>query len=141
MGYLWIKAFHLISLIAWFAGMFYIWRLFVYHSETDSQEVKNTLSIMEKKLYKIIMTPAMILTVTFGLWMLFLRLDSFLNVYWIWLKILIVCLLIGLHFSADYYRKLLLSGNEFPSRKFRIINEIPTLILFAVVILAVIKPF
>lgn len=141
MGYLWIKAFHIIFMVAWFAGMFYIWRLFVYHSETDSQEVKNTLTVMEKKLYRIIMTPAMILTVVFGLWMLFLRFDSFAGVYWIWLKLLFVTALIWLHFYSNSYRKKLVSGETFPSRRFRILNEVPTLILFAVVILAVIKPF
>lgn len=113
----------------------------MYHCETDSREVKDTLSVMEKKLYKIIMTPAMILTVFFGLWMLILRFDSFRNVYWIWIKLLFIIGLIYLHFLAGSYRRKLLQGIRYNSKKFRILNEVPTLILFIAVILAVLKPF
>jgi len=141
MGYLWIKAFHIIFMVAWFAGMFYIWRLFVYHAETSSDEVKKTLTVMENKLYKIIMTPAMIVTVSLGTWMIFLRLDHFLSVGWIWLKLAAVTILIILHFISASYKNRLQSGEIFLSKKFRILNEMPTLILFIAVILAILKPF
>ena len=141
MGYLWLKALHIISFVAWFAGMFYIWRLFVYHAETKSQEVRDTLAVMERKLYKIIMMPAATLTLVFGIWMLVLAWDAYYMRAWIWLKVSLVLVLLFLHFLSDYYRKKLLSGAVYNSKKFRILNEMPTLILFAVVILATLKPF
>jgi len=141
MIYLWIKAFHIIFMVAWFAGMFYIWRLFVYHMENPHKEVKDQLAIMEKKLYKIIMMPAMILTVVFGIWMLFLKWDYFINVKWIWIKIIIVLFLIYWHFLAYYYIKQFEKNQTYPSKKFRIMNEVPTIILIAVVLLAILKPF
>jgi putative membrane protein len=128
-------------MVAWFAGMFYIWRLFVYHAETSSEEVKKTLTVMENKLYKIIMTPAMIVTVTLGIWMILLKLDYFLSVTWIWIKLAAVTLLIVLHFMSASYKSRLQSGEAFHSKKFRMMNEIPTLILFIAVILAILKPF
>ncbi|MDH5654313.1 MAG: protoporphyrinogen oxidase HemJ [Spirochaetia bacterium] len=141
MGYLWIKAFHIIFMVAWFAGMFYIWRLFVYHAETSSEDVKKTLSVMENKLYKIIMTPAMLITVILGTWMLILRFDHFSGVYWIWIKITAVVFLIYLHFLSSQYKTRLQKGECFHSKKFRMMNEVPTLILFIAVILAILKPF
>ncbi len=141
MIYLWIKAFHIIFMVAWFAGMFYIWRLFVYHMENPHKEVKDQLHIMEKKLFKIIMNPAMFLTVFFGLLLLILNWNYFIHVKWIWIKILIVCFLIYWHFLAFYYIKQFEKNISYPSKKFRIMNEIPTLILITVVLLAILKPF
>jgi len=141
MIYLWLKAFHIIFMVAWFAGMFYIWRLFVYHCENPYPQVKEQLSIMEKKLFKIIMTPAMILTILFGLMMLILNWDYFIQVKWIWIKLLIVGILIYWHFLAYYYIKQLEKNQTYTSKKFRIMNEIPTLILISVVLLAILKPF
>lgn len=139
--YLWIKAFHIISLVAWFAGLFYIWRLFVYHAMNDSPAVKEQLSIMESKLIRIIMNPAMIATTVFGLLMLFLNLDYFLNVGWIWTKLMIVTVLFANHFMAVRYHRRLLAGENFDQRRFRILNELPTLVLISVVLLAILKPF
>lgn len=139
--YLWLKAFHIISLVAWFAGIFYIWRLFVNHAMTDSQAVKDQLGIMEGKLIRIIMNPAMILTVGFGLTMLVLQLSAFLSTGWIWVKLMLVLVLLANHFMAVRYHKRLLAGEAFPHRRFRFLNEIPTLILIGVVLLAVLKPF
>ncbi|MCS7204369.1 MAG: protoporphyrinogen oxidase HemJ [Leptospiraceae bacterium] len=141
MIYLWIKAFHIIFMVAWFAGMFYIWRLFVYHMENPHQEVKNQLAIMERRLYKIIMMPAMILTVTFGIIMLIMNWNYFLNVGWIWVKILVVFVLLYWHFLVPYYMKQFEKGVAYPSKKFRIMNEVPTLILIITVLLAILKPF
>lgn len=139
--YLWIKAFHIIALVAWFAGLFYIWRLFVYHAMNDLPAVKEQLGVMESKLIRIIMNPAMIATTALGLVMLFINLDYFMAVGWIWAKLLIVLVLFANHFLAVYYHKRLMAGEVFNHKRFRFLNEVPTLILIAVVILAVVKPF
>jgi protoporphyrinogen IX oxidase len=139
--YLWFKAIHIIALIAWFAGIFYIWRLFVYHTEATSEEVKSTLAVMERKLYKIIMVPAMLVTLIFGFAMLYLQWNAFANTVWIWLKIFLVCIVVFQHHLANYYRKKLLEGVVYRSRKFRLWNEVPTLLMILIVILVVIKPF
>jgi len=141
MGFLIVKALHIISMVAWFAGLFYIWRLFVYHAETESEEVRKTLAVMERRLYKVIMTPAMIATIVFGLGLIHFQLDTLLSTYWFWVKLVLVTVLIGIHHMANMYRKKLLNGERFDSKRFRILNEMPTLILIAVVFLAVLKPF
>ncbi len=139
--YLWFKAIHIIGLIAWFAGIFYIWRLFVYHVEATSDEVKSTLAVMERKLYFIIMRPAMFVTLIFGFAMLYLQWNSFAYTIWIWLKIFLVCIVVFQHHLANYYRKKLLEGIVYRSRKFRLWNEVPTLLMIFIVILVVLKPF
>lgn len=139
--YLWFKALHIISLIAWFAGIFYIWRLFVYHTEATSEEVKSTLAVMEKKLYFIIMRPAMFATLIFGFAMLYLQWNVFSTSVWIWLKIFLVFIVVGQHHMANYYRKKLLEGIVYRSRRFRLLNEVPTLLMIFIVILVVFKPF
>ena len=138
--YLWLKIFHIVFMVAWYAGMFYIWRLFVYHSETESDEVKKTLAIMEKKLLKIIMNPAMIITITLGSVMLYMQWAAFATSVWIWVKISLVVLLVGLQHMAESYRKKLEKGVKFNSKKFRIINEVPTLILIVIVAMVILKP-
>lgn len=140
MNYFWIKALHIISFIAWYAGMFYIWRLFVYHAESAHQETKNTFVVMERKLLRIIMWPASILTTIFGVWMLVINWVGFSPSFWIWIKIGLVVVLFGLQYLAEIYRKKLLEGKQYNSKLFRILNEVPTLILFGIVILAVLKP-
>ena len=139
--YLWFKAIHIIALIAWFAGIFYIWRLFVYHVEATSEEVKSTLAVMERKLHQIIMVPAMFVTLFFGFALLYLQWNAFAYTIWMWLKIFLVFLVIGQHHMANFYRKKLLEGNTYPSKKFRILNEVPTLLMIIIVILVVLKPF
>lgn len=142
--YLWMKALHIISLVAWFAAMFYIWRLFVYHCENPNSEVKAQLNIMAEKLIRIIMTPAMLSTVLFGLILIFVQygtLERFGSAGWLHTKIALVLVLLYLHHLAYRYRKRLDAGEQFISKKFRILNEIPTLLLIAIVILAVLKPF
>ncbi len=141
MLYLWFKVIHIVGFTAWFAGIFYIWRLFVYHSETNSQEVKDTLSVMERKLYKIIMRPAMVVTITFGTGMFYLNWDSFHRGIWIWLKIFLVCIVLFTHYLADWYREQLLLGKTYNSKKFRMLNEVPTILLILIVILVIFKPF
>ncbi|MFN3604059.1 MAG: CopD family protein [Leptonema sp. (in: bacteria)] len=141
MLYLWLKAFHIIFMVAWFAGIFYIWRLFVYHEENPSIEVKKQLIIMAERLYLIIMSPAMILTVTFGILMILLNLKYFSNVLWIWIKLGFVVLVIYWHFLAAYYLRKLQDNKTYNSKKFRIMNEVPTVLLIIIVLLAVLKPF
>ncbi len=128
-------------MISWFAGIFYIWRLFVYHAETNSQEVRDTLSVMERRLYKYIMQPAMISTFIFG-FALFGHLWSVYKFsYWIWIKILLAFFVMANHYLADHYRKQFLKGATFTSKRFRILNEVPTVLMILIVILVVVKPF
>jgi len=135
------------SISHYFYGGLVCWN--VLHLETiclshgkSSQRSKRTVSHHgKKKLYKIIMTPAMILTVLLGIIMLIMNWDYFIHVKWIWIKILIVLFLIYWHFLAYYYIKQFDQNQSYPSKQFRVMNEIPTLILIAVVILAILKPF
>lgn len=138
---LWFKVLHIISFVAWFAGIFYIWRLYVYHSETTSSEVKETLSVMERRLYKYIMRPAMVSTLVSGIVLLYLMWSFYAKSIWIWLKVFLVLLVLAQHFLAEYYRIQLQNGKTYPSKTFRILNEVPTLLLIFIVILVIIKPF
>lgn len=141
MLYLWLKVLHIISFVAWFAGIFYIWRLFVYHSETNSAEVKETLAVMERKLYKIIMQPAMVSTLIFGFALFGMQWHAYSRRGWIWAKIILVGLVLFQHYLSEHYRKRLAAGESFVSKKFRILNEFPTILLILIVILVVIRPF
>ena len=140
--YLTLKTIHIISMVAWFAGMFYIWRLFVYHVESDKTEVHKQLEIMEEKLFRIIMQPAFFLTIITGISLLYLSWNIFSTQYWIWLKIMFVIFLSIHHYLSNYYRKLLLKNTQaFQSRFFRLMNEVPTLFLIVIVTLVVFKFF
>lgn len=135
---LWIKAFHVISMVTWFAGLFYLPRLFVYHSAAEDKISIERFLIMERKLYFYIMTPGALLTLLFGFWLL----GSAASGLWLNVKLALVILLILFHM---YCGKLLIDIKNDPkshSQKFyRWLNEIPTVILIAVVILVVVKPF
>ena len=135
------RALHIVGFVAWFAGMFYIWRLFVYHAESESEAVKQTLDVMAEKLYRIIMRPASLFTLLCGLGTLWFRSDLLTASYWIYVKLALVAGLFAWQFLANQYRKRLLAREAIPSRRFRLMNEVPTLILLAVVFLAVFKPF
>ena len=139
--YLAFRALHIIGFVAWFAGMFYIWRLFVYHAETESEEVKATLDVMAEKLHRIIMVPASLFTLVCGLGTLSFRPDLLTASYWIYVKLALVAALFVWQWLANSYRKRLLARETIPSRRFRLYNELPTLILVVVVLLAVFKPF
>ena len=141
MFYLLFRALHIIGFVAWFAGMFYIWRLFVYHAESDSEDVKATLDVMAEKLHRIIMVPASVFTLVCGLGTLSFRPDLLTTSYWIYVKLLLVAGLFGWQHLANRYRKRLLARENIPSRRFRLMNEVPTLVLVAVVLLALFKPF
>ena len=141
-SYLLFKSLHLIALISWMAGLLYLPRIFVYHVENLKD--KNTSSIfktMERKLYFYIMTPAMILTWAFGLILISFLGFEVLSTTWIKLKLLLVILLTLYHF---YLSKLLgdfnLDLNSKSSKFFRIINEVPTILLILIVFIVVFKP-
>ncbi len=136
-------ALHLIAVIAWFAGLFYLPRLFVYHAATDIDAIKAQFAIMESKLYWMIMTPAMIVTLVSGMGlMLGYILNNPSHLLWLWLKIILVVLLMVFHFYCGHCLSQFQAGqNRHSERFYRIFNEIPTLLLIAIVLLAVVQPF
>lgn len=140
--YLWVKALHIIAIIAWMAGLLYLPRLFVYHcgAQTGS-ELDTTLQTMERRLYKFIMVPAMIAVWVFGLLMIYTNPDL-LKFGWMHAKLLLVVLLTGAHHMMAAHMKRFARGENKKSDKFfRIFNEVPTVIMIAVVILAIVEPF
>ena len=141
-GYLWIKAFHLITVITWFAGIFYLPRLFVYHaSATDTVSI-DRFKVMESKLYRIIMTPSAVIAVGLGLVLLVGLWQMHGASVWIWLKIALVAILVGFHLYCGWLIGQLANGAAPHSERFyRIFNEIPALLLILIVLLAVLKPF
>ncbi len=141
MLYLWIKAFHIIFMVAWFAGLFYIFRLFVYHVKfKDDSKMAQTYSMMEKKLLYMISHPAMGMTLLFGIWMLVLNPDLF-KQGWMHAKLGAVVLLMAYQiFSGITFRRFR-KGDYFLSEKAcRIMNEVPTLLLIVMVLLVILKP-
>ena len=136
-----IKALHLISIIAWMSGLFYFPRLLVYHTQNkDNPQLVAVFKVMEERLYKIIMVPAMILSLLSGF--IIANLTLVWSSGWMHLKVLaVVCLLI-FHFMLNHWRQRLATYNCHHSEKFfRIINEIPTVLLIIIVICVILKPF
>lgn len=141
--YLWIKAAHIISVIAWMAAMLYLPRLFVYHAGVAHGSPEATmLEVMEYRLLRFIMTPAMILTWCFGLLLLSIPgIVEWKTDYWMHSKITLVILLTGLHGLLSIYRKRFIQGkNTRTARYYRFINEVPTIFMILVVFLVVVKP-
>ena len=140
--YLWLKAIHIIGVICWFAGIFYLPRLFIYHTGASDQVSKDRFKVMEAKLYRVIMNPSMIVTLIFGIWMLVESWQAFGTQAWLWLKVFLVLVLIGYHHYCLRILKALADDQQPHSDKFlRIFNEIPVLLLISIVILVVVKPF
>lgn len=138
---LWLKALHIIAVICWFAGIFYLPRLFVYHAMAEDQATRDHFKIMERKLYRFI-TPFMLFTVIFGLAMVMLNLDYYLQQGWLWLKLALVLPLLGYHFYCGHLVKVFANDDNARSHIFyRWFNEAPVLLLFAIVFLVVLKPF
>lgn len=139
--YLWIKAFHLIFMVAWFAGLFYIFRLFVYHVKfKDQQNMAEAYTLMERKLLYVIMHPAMLLTIGFGVTMLVMN-PALLKMPWMHAKLTLAALLIAYQIYAGITHKRFARGDFRLSEKAcRILNEVPTLLLIGIVLLAVLKP-
>ena len=141
MLYLWIKAFHIIFVICWFAGLFYLPRLFVHHAMTEDNATKERLRIMEHKLYRFV-TPIAFLSLFFGLWMAYLNWGYFAKAGWFHAKMPLVILLFVYHFYCGKLVKVFAEDKNTKSHKFyRVFNELPVLALLAIVILAVVKPF
>ena len=139
---LWLKALHLIFMVAWFAGLFYAFRLFVYHAENrDEPAATAVLKLMARRLYRAIMTPAMIATLLFGVAMLVATPD-FLRQPWLHAKLLLVLGLVGYHLFVGRVRRRFERDDVFLTpRQCRLLNEVPTLFLIATVLLAVLRPF
>lgn len=141
MLYLVIKAAHIIAIVVWFAGLFYLPRLFMYHSSAKSKEVREQLALMEKRLYKIIMNNAVMIVFLLGFALLWVN-PSVASSLWFQIKFLLVLSLLAYHIMCGRYMRQLAQGDTYPSAKFfRFFNEIPTILLIIVVCLAIIKPF
>ncbi|HUX63268.1 protoporphyrinogen oxidase HemJ [Sulfuricella sp.] len=136
---LWVKAFHIIAVVTWFAALFYLPRLFVYHAMSEDAVSIERFKVMERKLYRGIMTPSAIVAVTLGLW---LWLGFGFSGGWLHAKLALVTVLLGYHW---YCGKLLRDFRDDRNRHghvfYRWFNEFPVLILVAIVILVVVKPF
>ncbi|QPC43355.1 protoporphyrinogen oxidase HemJ [Kaustia mangrovi] len=141
--YLWLKAFHIISVIAWMAGMFYLPRLFVYHCAAPAgSDLSETFKVMERRLLRAIMTPAMVASWAFGIAMIVATDGVLLQSGWLHAKLALVVAMSGLHgYLAQQVSVFARDANRHEARFFRIVNEVPTVLVVAVVILAVIKPF
>ena len=140
-GYLWIKAFHVIAVVTWFAAIFYLPRLFVYHAMAEDETGRERFKVMERKLYRGIMTPSGVVTIGLGLWLLSIN-PAWLSQSWMHAKLFLVLLLVGYHlWCGKLLRDFRDDRNTRGHRWFRVFNEVPVLILVAVVVLAVVKPF
>ena len=144
--YQWIKAFHIIAVIAWMAGMLYLPRLFVYHCAAEQGSAQSeTFKVMERRLLRAIMNPAMIATWLFGLWLAWHGPDSDYGWFasgWLQTKFALVLALSAMHgLFAHWVKDFATDNNRRSQRFYRIINEVPTILMIAIVILAVVKPF
>ena len=139
--YPWAKAIHVIAVISWMAGMLYLPRLFVYHAEAEKGSVQSeTFKVMERRLLRGIINPAMIVTWAFGLWLAWK--GGWFTAGWLHAKLAAVILMSAVHgYLSAAVRKFAADRNEKPARHWRIVNEIPTLLMIAIVILVVVKPF
>lgn len=139
---MWLKAWHLIFMVTWFAGIFYLPRLFVYHAMTEDETGNARFKMMERKLYYFT-TPWMLLTLLFGFWMLYdYAWAAYGKMLWLHLKLLLIGLLVVYHFyCGNLVKQFAKDQNTHSHVWYRWFNEVPVLILFAVVLLAVLKPF
>ena len=140
---LWVKAFHIIFMVTWFAGLFYLPRLFVYHKICKEQSGRDLFKIMEYKLYYYITTPGAILTILLGIWLIDIYgYAILLEWHWLQVKLLFVVVLLGFHYYCGKLLKDFANDNDQHSEKFyRLINEIPVIPLIVIVLMAVLRPF
>lgn len=139
---LWFKAMHIIAMVAWFAALFYLPRLFVYHADATDEISTERFNVMERRLYFGIMWPAAIATTLFGLLMLWLGWAYYKHAAWLHAKLALVVVLWGYHGYCGYCRKLFAAGmNHKTAYFYRMMNEFPTLLLILIVVLVVVKPF
>lgn len=145
MTYLWLKSFHLIAVVTWFAALFYLPRLFVYHTqalkEGDTQGVER-FKIMERKLYRGIMNPSMIAVLLLGTGLLSLNFEGYLSQTWLQIKLGLVILLLFYHYwCGKLMRRFTTHTSNYSETWFRFFNELPVFILIFVVLLAILKPW
>jgi len=145
MAYLWFKAFHLIGVVVWFAGLFYLVRLFVYHVEAEEKPeparsiLKDQYALMEKRLLRIITTPGMIVTVVMAAGILWQE-PAVLHDWWLHVKLVFVAVLLGYHHYCSRLMKKLAQGEcQWSGQQLRALNELPTLLLVPIVLLAIFK--
>ena len=138
---LWLKAFHIIFVVCWFAGLFYLPRILVNYAASKDQATRNQLALMARKLYRFV-TPFMFITIGLGLAMIALNPGYYLQANWMLLKLAAVAALVIYHFQCGHYVKKIEAGeNEHGHVYYRFFNEVPVFFLFGIVLLAVLKPF
>ena len=138
---LWLRALHIIFVVCWFAGLFYLPRIFVYYAASEHAETRAQLAVMSRRLYRFV-TPFMVLTIVFGIGLISLNSDYYLSATWLWLKLAGVAFLVVYHFQCGRYVKAINDDRDDHSHVFyRFFNEVPVLFLFAIVFLVVLKPF
>jgi len=141
MIYIWLKAAHIIAMVAWMAGLFYLPRLFVYHADAEvGSDKSETFKIMERRLLQVIMRPAMAATWVFGLALAWL--GNWWSEPWFIAKVCLVLVMSGFDgWLGARCREFAADANTRPARTYRIANELPTLLLIVIVVLVVVKPF
>jgi len=139
--YPWLKALHVIAIIAWMAGMLYLPRLFVYHCEAEPRSKQSeTFKVMERRLLTVIINPAMVVSWALGLWLTWS--GGWYAAGWLQAKVALALILFGLHgFFVRWVRDFALDANWHSQKFYRIVNEIPTILMIGMVILVVVKPF
>jgi putative membrane protein len=139
--YLWFKAFHVMAAISWMAGMLYLPRLFVYHCRAEKGSPQSeTFKVMERRLLRGIINPAMVVSWALGLWMVYD--GGWISAHWLHVKLLLVVVLSGVHgMLARWTMDFAADQNRHSERFYRIVNEVPAVLMVGVVIMAVIKPF
>ncbi len=138
---LWLKAFHIIFVVCWFAGLFYLPRILVYYAASEEQAVRAQLAIMARKLYRFV-TPFMYIALALGVTLLLMNPGYYFSTVWMYLKLAGVGFLVVYHVQCGRYVRRINEGtNEHGHVFYRFFNEVPVLFLFAIVLLAVLKPF
>lgn len=138
---LWLKAFHIIFVVCWFAGLFYLPRIFVYYAASEHPETRLQLAVMARRLYRFV-TPFMYISVALGIAMIMSSPGYYLHATWMWLKLAGVTFLIVYHFQCGrYVAAINADSNRHGHVFYRFFNEVPVIFLFAIVLLVVLKPF
>ncbi|RLA39513.1 MAG: protoporphyrinogen oxidase HemJ [Gammaproteobacteria bacterium] len=138
----WIEALHIISVVCWFAALFYLPRLFVYHAQAEDFISTERFKIMERKLYRGIATPAMVASLCFGIWLLSLAPEYYLSQPWFLVKFCLVLLLVGYHGACWYFLVQFREDRNHRSHVFfRWFNEMPVALLAGIVVMVVVRPF
>ncbi len=144
MSYLILKSLHIMAVIAWMAGLFYLPRLFVYHADAKpGSEMSETFKVMERRLLKAIMTPAMLVSWALGLWLAFgVGVIDWSSDFWFYAKLVCVLALSAFHSAlAKWQKEFEADANNRPARFYRIANEVPTLLMVVIVLLVIVRPF